>query len=276
MAFLRRRYGARLFFIYFQAFTSTYAPASVLRDRYDEAIAAARRVLARGLAQGSPDSDPSDQTLRYGREEGDCMPAIAGDGLRGLVVSTRPDCVDESVVDLLASYAERGLELWVELGLQSAHDRTLRAIGRGHDRAAFERAVRFLEGRGTRIAAHVILGLPGEGRADMIETAREVAALGLDGVKFHDLRILSGTRLEREYLAGEIAPMHPTRLPGILADCIEELPPGCEVMRLCADAPAAATIVPRRPPDKAALYRAVEDELASRGTRQGAGFGRAR
>jgi uncharacterized protein len=239
-SFLRRRYGARLFFLYFQAFSSTYAPASVLRDRYDEAIGAARSLLGRGEA------------------------------LRGLVVSTRPDCIDESAAELLASYAAEGLELWIELGLQSAHDRTLRAIGRGHGLSEYARATELLAGRGLRIAAHLILGLHDEGRDDMLETVRAAVALGLDGVKFHDLRVLEGTRLAREYRAGEFAPLHPSRLPGLLADCIEELDPSCEVLRLCADTPPKSTIAPRAIPDKEAVYRAVEEELESRGSRQGA------
>jgi uncharacterized protein len=252
IAFLRRRYGARLFFLYFQAFSSTYAQVEVLRRRYDEALDAARAILGGGDANGPT---------------GERRPEA--DALRGLVVSTRPDCVDEAVADLLASYAALGLETWVELGLQSSSDRTLRAIGRGHDHAAFERAARALEGRGLRVAAHLVLGLPGEGRREMLESARSVAALGLSGVKFHDLRVLEGTRLAREYRAGEFAPMHPSRLPGLLADCMEELPPSCEVIRLCSDTPAGATIAPRATMDKTVLYRAVEGELAARGSRQG-------
>jgi uncharacterized protein len=255
LSFLRRRYGARLFFLYFQSFSSTFAPVEVLRRRYDEALDAARAALGGGEGKSPPGAR---------RPE--------AEALRGLIVSTRPDCVDEAVAELLSSYAALGLETWVELGMQSASDRTLRAIGRGHDNAAFERAVRALEGRGLRIAAHLVLGLPGEGRREMLESARRVAALRLDGVKFHDLRVLEGTRLAREYRAGEFSPMHPSRLPGLLADCIEELPPSCEVMRLCADTPAAATIAPRGMPDKSILYRAVEGELAARLSRQGSRF----
>jgi uncharacterized protein len=246
-SFLRRRYGARLFFLYFQAFSSTYAPERVLRERYDEAIGAVRALLGRGAV-------PS---------------ASRGEELRGLVVSTRPDCVDASTAELLGSYAETGLEVWVELGLQSARDRTLRAIGRGHGFAEYARATELLAGRGLRIAAHLVLGLHDEGRDDMLETVRAAVALGLDGVKFHDLRVLEGTRLASEYRAGEFAPLHPSRLPGLLADCLEELDPSCEVMRLCADTPPGSTIAPRAIPDKEAVYRAVEDELAARGSRQG-------
>ncbi len=244
LSFLERRYGSRLFFLYFQAFTSTFAPASVLKERYDEAIEAARGLLSRPGRSGA-------------------------DALRGLVVSTRPDCVDAERAELLDYYAARGFELWVELGLQSAKDATLRDIGRGHDYAAFERAVALLRGRGIRIAAHVMLGLPGETWADMLSTARAVSGLGLDGVKFHDLRILRGSRLESEFLAGEISILHPSRLPALLADSIELLDPACEVIRICADAPTSATIAPRPPPSKDGLYLALEKEFARRGTKQG-------
>ncbi len=248
MRFLERRYASRLFFLYFQAYSSTYAPVRVLEERYDEAIAAALYSLSR--------------------------PGRAGaDALRGLVVSTRPDCVDEERARLLESYADRGLELWVELGLQSARDATLRDIGRGHDYSAFERAVDLLRGRGLRIAAHVMLGLPGETEADMLSTVGAVSGLGLDGIKFHDLRILSGSRLASEFLAGEVSVFHPSRLPGLLADCIEVLDPACEVIRICADAPGKATIAPRPPPSKDGLYLALEGELARRGAGQGSRYG---
>ncbi len=247
ISFLVRRYDARLFFLYFQAFSSTYAPIDVLRERYDEAFSAARRCLVD----------------RFGDD--------GGTRLRGLVVSTRPDCIDEARADLISSYGARAAELWVELGLQSAKDETLRAIGRGHDFAAFERAVFLLHERGLRVAAHVILGLPGENRDDMLATIQAISRLGIEGIKFHDLRILAGTRLDREYRTGEITLVHPSRLPKLLADCIENLNPECEVMRLCTDVSAAATIAPSRPLGKDALYRAVEEELRSRGTRQGSG-----
>ncbi len=235
--YLRRRYGARLFFPYFQAYSSTFAKIEEMRLRYDEALRATRRA--------------------------------APDGLRGLAVSTRPDCIDEEKAALLASYAKEGLEVWVELGLQSSHDATLSRIDRGHDYACFLRARRTLAEAGLRTAVHLILGLPGEGESDMRETVSRVASLSLEGVKFHDLLIPKGSVLSSEYLSGEISLMHSSRLPGLLADCLELLDPACEVIRLRADAPAGTLLAPRRRPDKARLYRAVEAELASRGSRQG-------
>jgi radical SAM protein (TIGR01212 family) len=242
LAFLRRRYRAELFFPYFQAFSSTFGPASLLRSRYDEALDAVR--------------------------------AMAPGSLRGLVVATRPDCLDWEGAELLASYARQGLEVWVELGLQSAHERTLRRIGRGHGYAAFEAARALLAGRGIRTAVHLILGLPGEGRSDMLETVELVASTRPEGVKFHDLLLPRGSAFAAEYLLGELSLMHPARLPGLLADCLERLLPECEVMRLCADAREDETLSPFRRPDKATLYQAVEAELSARGARQGSLAGR--
>jgi uncharacterized protein len=255
MDFLSRRYGAKLFFPYFQAYSSTNAPVEELRARYDEAFAAAEPLVrGRAAAEGRGAADP----------------------IRGLVVSTRPDCVDGGKAALLASYAARGLEVWVELGLQSSQERSLERLRRGHGWGAFARAFEELRaaGSGLRIAVHLILGLPGETRAQMLETIDRVSALGADGVKLHDLVLPLGSSLATEYLAGELVLLHPARLPALVADCLERLGPGCEVIRLGADAGADAILAPRRRPDKAQLYEAVEAELAARGTRQGVAVSR--
>jgi len=238
MTFLRRRYDAAAFFLYFQAYSSTNGDPELLRAVYDE-----------GLASG-------------------------GGLFRGLVVSTRPDCIDGRKAELLSSYAERGLEVWVELGLQSAHDRTLSLIRRGHDFSAFERARKTLALPGIRTAAHLILGLPGESRGDMVESARAVGELGLDGVKFHDLQLARGSALASEYLLGELSLLHRSALPSLVADCLEALRPECEVIRLCSDLPEGERVAPKRVVDKERIYRSVEAELAARGTRQGSAWPR--
>jgi len=241
VAFTRRRYGAKLFFLYFQAYSCTNLPPAELRGVYDRAIAI------------------------VGRE--------APGELRGMVVSTRPDCFDAEKAALLASYAASGLEIWLELGLQSSCDATLARINRGHGSAAYAEAAETAGKAGLRRAAHVILGLPGEGRREMLETVRFAASCGLEGIKFHDLRLARGSALERAYPAGEFSPLHPSRLPGLLADCLELLPPRVEVMRLAADFLPGAALDVFPPPEKNRLYRAVEAELARRGARQGRGFG---
>ncbi len=188
---------------YFQAFTSTAAPVGAISASVEAAL--------------------------------DALESEAPGGAVGLVLSTRPDCLDADKADAIAAYAARGLEVWVELGLQSANDATLARLRRGHGLAEFAAARRLLEGRGLRAAVHLILGLPGEDRARMLDTIRVVAGLGLEGVKFHDLHLARGSGLAAEYPAGELTLLHPRRLPALLADCLELVPADCEVIRLCSD-----------------------------------------
>lgn len=240
LSFLELRYGAGLFFLYFQAYSSTYAPVEVLRERYDEAIA-----RLEGLRPGS---------------------------LRGLVVSTRPDCVSAEVAELLESYAGRGLEVWVELGLQSAVDATLARINRGHSVEDFVQARRLLARPGLRTAAHLIMGLPGEGREEILAGPRLLAELRLEGVKFHDLYVARGSTLEGEYLSGELSLLAPQRYLALLADAVELLPPEMEVLRLSSDCPPASRLAPASRRDKSLLYRDLERELERRKSRQGSRF----
>lgn len=242
MAFARRRYGARLFFPYFQAFSSTYAPVEELEARYDAAIGA--------------------------------VEAEAPGSVRGLVVSTRPDCIDDAVAGLLARYAERGLEVWVELGLQSGVDATLARIRRGHTVADFIRACDILGRPGIRVAAHLILGLPGEDRAAMLEGARIASELRLAGVKFHDLHVPRGSTLAGEYIAGELALLSMETYLEVLADAVELLDPSTEILRLGTDSPESERLAPRHAFDKRKLYDRLEGELERRATRQGSRYRR--
>jgi radical SAM protein (TIGR01212 family) len=237
VAFTRRRYRSRLFFLYFQAYSCTNLPAAELKLVYDRAIAT--------------------------------LEEIAPGSLRGMVISTRPDCFDERKAELLASYAGSGHEVWLELGLQSSNDDTLRRVRRGHGASDYARASEIAGEAGLRRAVHVMLGLPGEGRAEMLETMDFIRRCGLEGVKFHDLRLALGSALAKQYPAGEYAPLHPSRLPALLADCLERLPPEVEVLRLCADFLPGAALNIFQPPEKNRLYLAVEAELQRRDTRQG-------
>ena len=146
-----KRFRARKFIAYFQSFTNTYAALAHLKILYDEALA---------------------------------VPGVVG-----LAIGTRPDCISGEVLDLLQSYAQNYL-VWVEYGLQSAHDETLQRINRGHDVAAFEAAVAATAGRGIQIGAHVILGLPGETAEHVRATADFIARLPIDGVKLHLLYVI--------------------------------------------------------------------------------------
>jgi len=230
-AFQRARYGAEVLLLYFQAFSSTYAPADRLRELYDAALVRAP--------------------------------------FRGLIVSTRPDCLDPGKAELLASYRDRGLDVWVELGLQSSKDATLARIGRGHSAADFTAAYGVLRERGLPVSAHVVFGLPGETEADMLGTVRFLADLGIDGIKIHDLHLPFGCRLFREAQAGELTLLSPRRHRDLCIRALELLPAETVIQRLTTDTPPERRGLPRRAIEKAAFLRSLEAELAARNTWQG-------
>jgi len=229
--FLRRRYGAEHFLLYFQAFSGTHAPVAELARIYDA-----------GLACGT---------------------------FRELVVATRPDCVDVAKAELLGSYRQRGLEVWVELGLQSAGDATLRRIRRGHSVADFRQAFALLRAHAVKLAVHLIFGLPGEGLEEILDTVRFVAALEPEGVKIHNLHVPVGSPLATELRAGELAVPCASRHLDYVVRALELLPPRTLVMRLTCDTPRERLAAPLGFPPKAAFLRAVRGELARRGTWQG-------
>ncbi len=226
----QRRFKAQKFMAYFQAFTNTYAPVERLRALYDEA-------------------------LRY--EE-----------VVGLAIGTRPDCVPEPVLDLLEEYSHRTY-LWVEYGLQSAHDRTLRLIKRGHTVAQFVEAVKKTKARGIPICAHVILGLPGETREEMMATADLVASLDLEGIKIHSLCVLRGTELAEMYQRGEFQLPTLEEYLSLVCDFLERLPPRMVIQRLVGEAPADLLVAPSWSLEKRAVLQKIEGELERRGTYQG-------
>jgi uncharacterized protein len=230
-AAVRCRHPGAGLILYFQAFSCTDAPVDSLRRIYDEGLSAA--------------------------------------GFVGLSVGTRPDCVDEDKARLLASYAGRGLEVWVELGLQSAHDRTLGRIRRSHSAEDFLRAFALLRAAGLKVAVHLILGLPGESSADMEATADFVGRLDPDGVKIHALHILRGSPLFGEYLAGEVTAPVPGRVLDYAVAVLERLPARTAVMRLTTDTPAAVLAAPRATWPRGRFADELAAEMARRGTRQG-------
>ena len=222
-----RKYKAKRFIAYFQPYTNTYASPSILRALYDEALGV--------------------------------------DDVVGLIVGTRPDCLPDEVVDLLAEYAERTY-FWLELGLQSPLDRTLDLIGRGHDFAAFARSAQACKRRGIRVCSHVILGLPGETREEMLATADVLNDLDMDGVKIHLLHVMKGTPLADLYRQGKVRLMDRDEYVGLVCDFLERLAPTVLIQRLVGDG-SRDLIAPRW--NKLALLNAIDAELERRGTRQG-------
>jgi hypothetical protein len=235
-AFIRRRYGAQIFLLYFQAFTNTNAPVKTLKRIYDSGLA----VL----------------------------------DFHELIVSTRPDCIDKAKIDLLAGYLDQGIDVWVELGLQSASNKTLRRISRGHSRDDFTKAVMMLKSSGIKVAAHVIFGLPGEAESNILDTIQYTARLGIDGIKIHDLHIPKNAALYSHYLSGELSLPCRERHLEYCIKALELLPPSTVIMRLTCDTRNEALGFPRRQINKADFYHVLRREMIERETFQGKYFSR--
>lgn len=227
---LAKRYKAKLFLAYFQSFTNTYAPLETLEQLYSQALAV--------------------------------------DGVVGLSIGTRPDCVDPPVLDMLERYTANHL-VWVEYGLQSAHDKTLAAINRGHDFASFENAVSRTQNRGIQICAHVILGLPGENRQDMLATADILADMGIDGIKLHLLYVIAGTPLERLYHHNRYRCLEQTEYVETVCDFLERLPGTTVVQRLTSDPHPGELIAPDWSLKKNETLALIRETLVQRDTWQG-------
>ncbi|MBW1850883.1 MAG: TIGR01212 family radical SAM protein [Deltaproteobacteria bacterium] len=228
--YLQNRYKARKFIAYFQSFSNTYAPLSRLKSLYSQALAQKDMV--------------------------------------GLSVGTRPDCVDMDILKLMGSY-QRHYLVWIEYGLQSAHDETLQQINRGHDAACFERSVYMANECGLNICAHIILGLPGENREMMLQTARFLSGLPIQGVKIHFLYVVAGTRLAELYKRGEIRCLEQREYVDLVVDFLEILPSDMVVQRLTGDPVKSELIAPSWAREKTRNLNLIRETLEKRNTWQG-------
>ncbi len=222
--------GAEKFIAYFQNATNTYAEPARLKEAYD-------------VIKNYPD-------------------------IVSISISTRPDCVDDEKLDLIQSYA-RDYEVWVEYGVQTVHDGSLEKIGRGHTFATSKEAIIKTAGRGIKAGAHVILGLPGESREDMIRTAKELSRLPVSGVKLHVLHVLKGTPMEKMYARGEMRVLGRNEYVNIACDFLENLKKDCVILRLVSDAKKEYLIAPEWINNKLAVIGQIEKEFNSRNTCQG-------
>lgn len=229
---LLKRTGAQRFLAYFQAYTNTYDDVDRLGALYRQALA-------------EPD-------------------------VIGLSVGTRPDCVPDAVLDLLASLRAQGHEVWLELGLQSACDRTLERVNRGHSFADYRRAVRAARLRGLPLCTHLIVGLPGEGRDAALDTLARVLDLGTDGLKLHPLHVVRQTLLAHEWREGGYRPMPMDHYIGIAADLIERTPLRVVYHRVTGTATRDVLLAPEWCSKKWVVLNGIENELKRRGTAQGA------
>ncbi len=271
LIFTQRRYKAHAFFLYFQAYTCTNAPTETLDRIYRNTIDVFWQVYER-LNSSQHTTPEFRASVRKGAREAESDSLPSKGPLKGLIVSTRPDCFDQEKAKLLAGFMEQGMEVWVELGLQSAHEETLSFLHRKHGVGVFLDAMDIAKQNNLKRTVHLILGLPGESREMMIETAKLTAGTGTEGIKFHDFRIVKGSAFARSFPAGEITAMHPSRLPELLADCLEVLPPWTEIVRISSDFRPEESITIFPPMDKHILAQLVEAELAKRDSFQGRRF----
>jgi radical SAM protein (TIGR01212 family) len=225
-----KRYQAHKFIAYFQSFSNTYAPLEDLRRLYEEALA---------------------------------HPQVVG-----LSIGTRPDCLSPELIKLLSEYSRSHL-IWLELGLQSAHDRTLKFINRGHDVACFARAANLTAKKGLHVLAHVILGLPQESRDDMLATARFLCALPIDGVKIHLLYVIKETPLARLYDDGCYTPLSQEDYVNLIVDFIELLPPHMVIHRLTGDPHPDELVAPKWCLNKTKVLAQIKGNFILRQTFQG-------
>lgn len=228
--FIQKRYKANKFIAYFQSFTNTYAPVSHLKGLYDE--------------------------------------ALAQKNMLGLSVATRPDCVDREILTLLSSYQADHL-VWLEYGLQSSHDKTLKLINRGHDVACFEQSVLMADEYSINICAHIILGLPGEDREMMLQTAQFLSNLPVRGVKIHLLYVVKGTPLSELYHKEGFRCLNRKEYANLVADFLELLPPDMVIQRLTGDPIQAELVAPLWAKEKQLNLKLIRTTLERRETWQG-------
>lgn len=231
---LHGKEGEGRYIAYFQSFTNTHAPASYLRPLFTAAMAP-EEVVA-------------------------------------LSVATRPDCLPPEILDLLAELNRRK-PVWVELGLQTIHPANAAYLRRGYELPGFEEAVRALRARGIEVIVHLILGIPGETREDMIASAR-YAGQWADGVKLHLLHVLAGTDLAAEYAAGRVRPLEREEYFSLLEDCLRVLPPSVVIHRLTGDGDKRRLLAPLWSADKKAVLNAMRRRFEADGLVQGSALGK--
>lgn len=203
---------------YFQAYTNTYAPVNILREKYYE--------------------------------------ALNHKDIVALSIATRPDCLDEDVINLLDEI-NKIKPVFVELGLQTIHEKTAEYIRRGYTLDIYDKAVKDLKGIGVNVVVHVILGLPNETKADMLETVKYVCQSRIDGIKLQLLHVLKNTDLERDYLDGKFKVLEFDEYIDLIKDCLEIIPDNIVIHRLTGDGAKKDLIAPLWSADKKRVLNAI-------------------
>jgi hypothetical protein len=234
-AFFARKYPEMRYLAYFQAYTNTYGELEALKRKYEEALGV--------------------------------------DGIVGLVIGTRPDCMPEALLDYLEGLNRRTF-VWVEYGVESTHDETLARINRGHSFACAAEAIRRTAARGIAVGAHVILGLPGESREQILQQATDLSALPLDTLKLHQLQLIRGTRMAHDYEE------HPEAFHlysaeeyiDLVIDYVARLRPDIVVERFTSQSPKELLIAPDWGLKNHEFTARLKKRMIERGVWQGAEF----
>ena len=218
---------------YFQAYTNTYAPVEELRQKYEE--------------------------------------AISQENVVALSIATRPDCLDDDVVDLLEEISKKTY-LWVELGLQTVNDESARNFNRGYDFEVFKEGIKKLQDRNIEVVVHTIFGLPGETKEDMLKTVDYVAHSGAQGIKFHLLHLMKGTQMVKQYESGELQLLSQEDYIDLICKGIAMLPQEMVVHRLTGDAPRESLIGPMWSLKKWEVLNSIDKALEDNDIYQGKNY----
>ena len=229
-AMMQKKWRSGKYIGYFQAYTNTYAPVDVLREKYNT--------------------------------------ILEKENVIGLAIATRPDCLPTDILELLEELNSRTY-LWVELGLQTIHEDTARLINRGYAMETYVSAVEELKKRNIDVVTHCILGLPGETNVDMLETVNFVAGTKTQGIKLHLLHLMKDTPMVKLYEEGTLKLMERDEYVGLVVDCLEKLPPDMVIHRLTGDGPRATLIGPWWSLNKWEVLNAIDDKLVERDSWQG-------
>ncbi len=229
-SYLKKRFKAKKFIAYLQAYSNTYADVNTLKRIYDEAV-----------------DDPD---------------------IVGLAIGTRPDCVNNEILDLIQSYTEK-YQVWLEYGLQSMYNKTLEFIRRGHTVEDFLKAIELTKNRNILICVHIIMGLPGETKEMMLSTVKFLSSLPINGIKFHHLYIEKNTKLAQIYKQGLYTPLTQREYVDIIVTAIQYLRPDIVIQRLMGDPRREDLIAPDWSLRKTETINMIEKELEVKNLWQG-------
>lgn len=227
---MNRKWKSGKYIAYFQAYTNTYAPVEVLREKYYSIL------------------DMEDVV--------------------GIAIATRPDCLPEDVLDLLEEISKKKY-LWVELGLQTIHESTANLINRGYSLDVYIDAVKKLKARNIEVVTHAILGLPGESLEDMKKTVEFIGNTGTQGIKLHLLHLMEGTKMVGLYEDGRLRFLDMEEYVDLVVDCVETLPEDMIIHRLTGDSPRRLLIGPMWSLKKWEVLNAIDARFRERDTWQG-------